>query len=97
MELESLGPSIPSVIHDENGNVINSRDHEGEPIQFIFEEISWQQEITWEEAAHKLEVAMYPFKKVSYFPFTQAFERAKSESKLVHSILLWGALDDQSC
>uniref|UniRef100_A0A8D2KU56 Selenoprotein N n=1 Tax=Varanus komodoensis TaxID=61221 RepID=A0A8D2KU56_VARKO len=95
MELESLGPSIPSVIHDENGNVIDSRE-EG-PIQFIFEEIAWQREISWEEAAGKLEVAMYPFKKVSYLPFTQAFERAKSESKLVHSILLWGALDDQSC
>ncbi|CAI5781587.1 EF-hand domain-containing protein [Podarcis lilfordi] len=97
MELESLGPSVPSVIHDENGNVIDSRDSEGEPIQFIFEEITWQQEISWEEAAGKLEVAMYPFKKVSYLPFTEAFERAKSESKLVHSILLWGALGDQSC
>ncbi|XP_013910021.1 PREDICTED: selenoprotein N-like [Thamnophis sirtalis] len=95
MELESLGPSTPSVIHDENGNVIDSR--EGEPIQFIFEDISWQREISWEEASGKLEVVMYPFKKVSYFPFTQAFEKAKSEGKLVHSILLWGALDDQSC
>ncbi|KFO78055.1 Selenoprotein N, partial [Cuculus canorus] len=97
MELESTGPSIPSVIHDENGNVIDSRDPSGEPIQFVFEEITWQQEIPWEEAAQKLEVAMYPFKKVSYLPFTQAFERAKEEKKLVHSILLWGALDDQSC
>ncbi|KFV54770.1 Selenoprotein N, partial [Tyto alba] len=97
MELESTGPSIPSVIHDENGNVIDSRDPSGEPIQFVFEEIAWQQEIPWEEAAQKLEVAMYPFKKVSYLPFTQAFERAKAEKKLVHSILLWGALDDQSC
>lgn len=35
--------------------------------------------------------------QVSYLPFTQAFERAKAEKKLVHSILLWGALDDQSC
>ncbi|ETE68063.1 Mannosyl-oligosaccharide 1,2-alpha-mannosidase IC [Ophiophagus hannah] len=77
MELESLGPSTPSVIHDENGNVIDSR--EGEPIQFIFEDISWQREISWEEASGKLEVVMYPFKKVSYFPFTQAFEKAKSE------------------
>ncbi|NWS50096.1 SELN protein, partial [Probosciger aterrimus] len=94
MELESTGPSIPSVIHDENGNVIDSRDPSGEPIQFVFEEITWQQEIPWEEAAQKLEVAMYPFKKVSYLPFTQAFERAKAEKKLVHSILLWGALDD---
>ncbi|KAH0631206.1 hypothetical protein JD844_005423 [Phrynosoma platyrhinos] len=78
MELESLGPSIPSIIHDENGNVIESR--EGEPIQFVFEEITWQREISWKEAVSKLEVAMYPFKKVSYLPFTQAFERAKSES-----------------
>lgn len=35
--------------------------------------------------------------QVSYLPFTEAFERAKAEKKLVHSILLWGALDDQSC
>uniref|UniRef100_G1MSJ3 EF-hand domain-containing protein n=1 Tax=Meleagris gallopavo TaxID=9103 RepID=G1MSJ3_MELGA len=90
-------PSVPSVIYDENGNVIDSRDPSGEPIQFVFEEITWQQEISWEEAAQKLEVAMYPFKKVSYLPFTEAFERAKAEKKLVHSILLWGALDDQSC
>uniref|UniRef100_K7FNJ2 EF-hand domain-containing protein n=1 Tax=Pelodiscus sinensis TaxID=13735 RepID=K7FNJ2_PELSI len=96
MELESSGPSIPSVIHDENGNVLDSRDPAGEPVQFVFEEIRWQQEMSWEEAAQKLEVAMYPFKKVSYLPFTQAFERAKAEKKLVHSILLWGALDDQS-
>uniref|UniRef100_A0A8D0B2G9 EF-hand domain-containing protein n=1 Tax=Salvator merianae TaxID=96440 RepID=A0A8D0B2G9_SALMN len=97
MELESLRPSVPSVIYDENGNVIDSRDPEGEPIQFIFEEITWQREISWEEAVSRIEVAMYPFKKVSYLPFTEAFDRAKSESKLVHSILLWGALDDQSC
>uniref|UniRef100_A0A8B9ZYI1 Selenoprotein N n=1 Tax=Anas zonorhyncha TaxID=75864 RepID=A0A8B9ZYI1_9AVES len=65
MELESTGPSVPSVIYDENGNVIDSRDPSGEPIQFVFEEITWQQEIPWEEAAQKLEVAMYPFKKTN--------------------------------
>lgn len=64
MELESTGPSIPAVIHDEDGNIIDSRDPSGEPIQFVFEEITWQQEIPWEEAARRLEVAMYPFKKV---------------------------------
>ncbi|NWT58556.1 SELN protein, partial [Erythrocercus mccallii] len=95
MELESTGPSIPTVIHDENGNVLASRVPSGEPIQFVFEEITWQQEIPWQEAAHRLEVAMYPFKKISYLPFTEAFERAQAEKKLVHSILLWGALDDQ--
>lgn len=35
--------------------------------------------------------------QVSYLPFSEAFERAEAEKKLVHSILLWGALDDQSC
>lgn len=48
--------------------MIDSRDPSGEPIQFVFEEITWQQEIPWEEAAQKLEVAMYPFKKVRKGP-----------------------------
>lgn len=97
MELEATGPSIPSVILDEDGNMIDSRLPSGEPLQFVFEEIKWQQELSWEEAARRLEVAMYPFKKVTYLPFTEAFDQAKAKNKLVHSILLWGALDDQSC
>lgn len=97
MELEALGPSVPSVILDEDGNLIDSRLPSGEPLQFVFEEIQWQQELSWEEAARRLEVAMYPFKKVTYLPFTEAFDQAKAKNKLVHSILLWGALDDQSC
>ena len=64
MELEALGPSVPSVILDEDGNLIDSRLPSGEPLQFVFEEIQWQQELSWEEAARRLEVAMYPFKKV---------------------------------
>nr|KAF6380249.1 selenoprotein N [Myotis myotis] len=97
MELEATGPSVPSVIMDEDGNMIDSRLPSGEPLQFVFEEIRWQQELSWEEAARRLEVAMYPFKKVTYLPFTEAFDQAKAKNKLVHSILLWGALDDQSC
>lgn len=38
---------------------------------------------------------MWP--QVTYLPFTEAFDQAKAKNKLVHSILLWGALDDQSC
>ena len=64
MELEALGPSVPSVILDEDGNLIDSRLPSGEPLQFVFEEIQWQQELSGEEAARRLEVAMYPFKKV---------------------------------
>lgn len=121
LELLSLGPSTPTVITDEEGNVIDSKDS-GEPIQFVFEDIHWTSEISHQEAARRLDVTFYPFKKVnthclsstqqsltqeitfssalfqvSYLPFSEAFERAEAENKLVHSILLWGALDDQSC
>ncbi|KAG8506698.1 Selenoprotein N [Galemys pyrenaicus] len=64
MELKATGPSVPSVILDEDGNMVDSRLPSGEPLQFVFEEIKWQQELSWEEAARRLEVAMYPFKKV---------------------------------
>lgn len=97
LELQSAGPSTPSVITDEQGNIIDRRDSSNEPIQFVFEEIHWTSEISQEEAARRMEVTFYPFKKVSYLPFSEAFDRAQAEKKLVHSILLWGALDDQSC
>lgn len=35
--------------------------------------------------------------QIVYHNFTDAFEVAKKERRLVHHILLWGALDDQSC
>lgn len=97
MELLSTGPSTPSIIVDEQGNVIDSRDGSSEPIQFVFEDIHWTSELSRQEAARRLDVTFYPFKRVSYLPFSEAFERAEAEKKLVHSILLWGALDDQSC
>lgn len=97
LELQSSGPSTPSIITDELGNVLDSRDGGAEPVHFVFEDIVWSSELSREEAARRLEVALYPFKKVSYLPFSEAFERAAAEKKLVHSILLWGALDDQSC
>lgn len=97
MELRAEGPSTPSVIYDEQGNMIDSRGEGGEPIQFVFEKIVWSAELSREEASRHLEVTMYPFKKVPYLPFKEAFSSADAEKKLVHSILLWGALDDQSC
>ncbi|KAG7510254.1 hypothetical protein JOB18_016945 [Solea senegalensis] len=97
LELQSTGPSTPSIITDEEGNIIDSRDGATEPIQFIFEDIHWTSEISQQEAARRMEVTLYPFKKVPYLKFSEAFERAEAEKKLVHSILLWGALDDQSC
>ncbi|KAK7904869.1 hypothetical protein WMY93_017476 [Mugilogobius chulae] len=97
MELISTGPSTPSVIFDEEGNVIDSKESSKDPIQFVFEDIIWTSEISHQEALHRMETTFYPFKKVDYLPFSEAFNRAQVENKLVHSILLWGALDDQSC
>ncbi|TNM95358.1 hypothetical protein fugu_016441 [Takifugu bimaculatus] len=84
LELLSLGPSTPTVITDEEGNVIDSKDS-GEPIQFVFEDIHWTSEISHQEAAQRLDVTFYPFKRVSYLPFSEAFERAEAENKLMTS------------
>ena len=35
--------------------------------------------------------------QVKYYNFTDAVRLADKENKLIHCILLWGALDDQSC
>ena len=59
--------------------------------------IKWTKEVSQTEARRKLEIKMYPFKQVPYYNFTDSFEKAHKDQKLVHSILLWGALDDQSC
>ena len=50
-----------------------------------------------QEAESILERTFYPFKEIPYLPFTDAFDKALEENKPVHHILLWGALDDQSC
>ncbi|KAK3598667.1 hypothetical protein CHS0354_020428 [Potamilus streckersoni] len=60
-------------------------------------DLKWSKEITQQEAQKKLEIYLYPFKKVPYYNFTTAIDKARDENKLIHSILLWGALDDQSC
>ncbi|CAL8296274.1 unnamed protein product [Arctogadus glacialis] len=95
LELLSSGPSTPPFVTDEEGRVVESRGPE--PIHFVFEDIHWTAEVGQQEAQRHLEVTFYPFKKVSYLPLPEAFERAGAEHKLVHSIVLWGALDDQSC
>lgn len=64
MELQSAGPSTPTVITDGEGNIIDSNDG-GEPIQFVFEDIHWTSEISHQEAARRLDVTFYPFKKVN--------------------------------
>lgn len=59
--------------------------------------IKWDSEISFEEVYKAIEEKFYGFKKVSYVPFQNAVVQAKTEKKLLHHILVWGALDDQSC
>ncbi|CAL1527149.1 unnamed protein product [Lymnaea stagnalis] len=59
--------------------------------------IQWEVEITENDAMEALAVKFYPFKKVKYYNLSDAFNVATAEKKLVHSLVLWGALDDQSC
>ncbi|KAF0044298.1 hypothetical protein F2P81_003456 [Scophthalmus maximus] len=53
LELQSTGPSTPSIIMDEEGNIIDSRDRSSEPIQFVFEDIHWTSEISRQDAARR--------------------------------------------
>ena len=69
MELQSFGPSTPSFIQDEEGNVIDRRGQEDDPIQFVFEDIHWTSEISQEDATRRIEVTFYPFKKVQLYCF----------------------------
>lgn len=65
--------------------------------KFDVDTIKWTEEISEEEALQMLKVEMYPFQKVHYYNMTESLEIAKKENKLIHHIMLWGALDDQSC
>ena len=38
-----------------------------------------------------------PAVQIPYLYFTDAMDLAREQGKLVHFVLLWGALDDQSC
>ena len=58
---------------------------------------AWENEISIEDATVELERLLYPFKKIPYLEIRDAVDTARAEDKLVHSIIMWGSLDDQSC
>lgn len=66
-------------------------------LPFDVDSLTWTEEMSVEKAYSVLEKEFYPFKEIPYLPFNKTFEVAKSEEKLIHHILLWGSLDDQSC
>lgn len=93
LQLISTGPSIKL-------NNINSNEifiHGPSDYEASISNTEWSEEIDMEDALKIIEQTMYPFKQITYYNFTEAYIRAKNENKLIHAILLWGALDDQSC
>ncbi|KAK8406978.1 hypothetical protein O3P69_007496 [Scylla paramamosain] len=59
----------------------------------------WTEEIPEEEALSLLEKRMYRFMEVQYHNFSEVFSHATGGAgkKLVHTVVLWGVLSDQSC
>lgn len=88
MRLYSSQPSQPWEVE----SAVNTTDEGVDP-----DSLAWDQEVSLEQARLTLEKVLYPFKTVHYLPFLDAVGAALREGKLVHSLLLWGALDDQSC
>lgn len=59
--------------------------------------VAWAHGRDTVDAQRALDRAFFPFLKVPYHNLSEVATLAAAESKLVHSIILWGALDDQSC
>ncbi len=60
-------------------------------------EIKWNSSITEEEARKALELKFYKFAEIEWRPIEEAVELAKAAHRPIHAILVWGALDDESC
>ena len=60
-------------------------------------EIAWETAITEEEARKKLATAFYKFAKIEWVPIEDAVELAQATHRPIHALVLFGALDDESC
>uniref|UniRef100_F6PH23 EF-hand domain-containing protein n=2 Tax=Ciona intestinalis TaxID=7719 RepID=F6PH23_CIOIN len=100
MTINQTQPSSPMILNNDDGTSIDRREliKQGKDIVVEFDEIQWKDDAITTQYAHgQLEKLFFPFKKVDYLPFNEAFKRASVENKLIHQVVLWGALDDQSC
>ena len=60
-------------------------------------EIAWETAIPAEAARKKLMTAFYKFAKIEWVPIEDAIELAKATNRPIHALVLFGALDDESC
>lgn len=95
MEIISSSPSLKSNLFSADKSLIKPISNE--MYQTLLNQIKWKEQIDLSECFSLLEKSFYPFKQITYYNFLDAFKEASRLNKLVHFILLWGALDDQSC
>jgi hypothetical protein len=67
-------------------------DNEGLP-----EMLDWSDSIGMDEARLKLKRAFYAFESIDWVPWERARAVASAAHKPIFAVVLWGALDDQSC
>ncbi len=60
-------------------------------------DIAWETNITQEEARKKLATAFYKFAEIEWTPIEETIELAKVTNRSIHALVLFGALDDESC
>lgn len=59
--------------------------------------LEWSQEFPLVDARQELRTHFYAFATLGWLPFEEAVLRAHEEKKPLHLVLLFGALDDDSC
>jgi len=59
--------------------------------------LDWTESIDMEAARLKLKQSFYTFAEIDWVPWSEAVEQARERHKPILAIVLWGALDDQSC
>ncbi len=60
-------------------------------------EIAWETAITEEKACKKLATAFYKFAEIEWTPIEDTVKLAKETNRPIHALVLFGALDDESC
>ncbi|HEY2250400.1 MAG TPA: hypothetical protein VGH74_05040 [Planctomycetaceae bacterium] len=63
----------------------------------LAEEVEWADSIDIDVAQRELKKCFYAFTGINWVPWQTALEAAGQQHKPILAIVLWGALDDQSC
>lgn len=59
--------------------------------------VRWEDQIDTLQTHDQLAKVFYKFKEINWVPFQRTQETARAQKKPIFAVVLWGALDDQSC